>query len=59
MARTSIEVIYDPARPGDARVGVSLLGALAMLLILAVPVLVAAVGLYFVGHAVAALWGGW
>ncbi|GGX27849.1 DUF3592 domain-containing protein [Streptomyces lomondensis] len=54
-----IEVTYDPARPGDARVGVSLLGTLAMLLILAIPGFVAAVGLFLVGHAAAALWGGW
>ncbi|MEU3618786.1 hypothetical protein ABZ725_41655 [Streptomyces sp. NPDC006872] len=54
-----IEVAYDPARPGDARVGVSVLDTLVMVLILAIPGFVAVMGVFLVGHAVAALWGGW
>ncbi|MFC9133363.1 DUF3592 domain-containing protein [Streptomyces sp. NPDC057099] len=54
-----IEVTYDPARPGDARAGVSLLDTLIMVVILEIPGLVAVVGIVLVGHAVAALWGGW
>ncbi|KOG33076.1 hypothetical protein AQJ84_27485 [Streptomyces resistomycificus] len=53
-----IEIIYDPARPGDARVGVSVLDTLIIILLLALPGSVAVVGIFLVGHSVAALWGG-
>ncbi|MFE7760381.1 hypothetical protein [Streptomyces sp. NPDC057438] len=53
-----IELTYDPARPGYARVGVSLQDTLIMVLILAIPGFVAVVGIFLVGHAVAALRGG-
>jgi hypothetical protein len=53
-----IEVTYDPARPGDARVGVSLLDTLILILVLAIPGLVGVVGIFLLGQAVAALWGG-
>jgi hypothetical protein len=54
-----IEVTYDPARPGDAREGVSLMNTLIMVLILAIPGSVAVMGVFLVGHAVAVLGGGW
>ncbi len=54
-----IEVTYDPARPGYARARVSVLDTLVMVLILAIPGFVAAIGVFLVGQAVAAPWGGW
>ncbi|MEV1069386.1 hypothetical protein [Streptomyces sp. NPDC050263] len=54
-----LEVAYDPERPGTARAGVSLPDTLIMVLILVIPGSVAVTGVFLVGHAVAALWGGW
>ncbi|MCZ4513067.1 hypothetical protein O3Q52_33920 [Streptomyces sp. ActVer] len=54
-----IEVTYDPARPGGARAGVSLMDTIIMILILAIPGSVALMGVFLVGRAVAALrWPG-
>ncbi|QWB21096.1 MULTISPECIES: hypothetical protein [Streptomyces] len=50
-----IEVTYDPARPGDARAGVSLLNTLIMVFLLAIPAFVAVMGILLVAHVVAAL----
>ncbi|MFF7098454.1 DUF3592 domain-containing protein [Streptomyces rubradiris] len=51
-----IEVTYDPARPNDARQVDGLLGTLIVVLVLAMPGFVTALGTFLIGHAIAGLW---